>query len=98
MISASGTPGYEAYYGRHRNREDAKLRDLLCRSAVLRPKDREREENEWISTNKINFKVIISPFAFEMIYLSLLNFQYPRSTKYQLLLMPLNGTLISRLV
>ena len=56
MLSGAGHPVYEAYYGSSRQRDNVALRDLLCRSAVLRPEDREKGENEWSSTNKLYFK------------------------------------------
>ncbi|KAI6657510.1 hypothetical protein LOD99_256 [Oopsacas minuta] len=56
MLSGARNPVYEAYYGSCRQKDNAALRDLLCRSAVLRPEDRGREENEWNSTNKLYYK------------------------------------------
>ena len=59
MLIGAGHPLYEAYYGSYRQKDNAALRELLCRSAVLRPSDREKGENEWNSTNRLCFKASI---------------------------------------
>ena len=59
MLIGAGHPLYEAYYGSYRRKDSAALRELLCRSAVLRPSDREKGENEWNSTNRLYFKASI---------------------------------------